>query len=155
MSFLYLSLDNPPRPLGEGLQVWRLKARGSGEVTVELYESGQYLSTPIPTTLVSGTQLVTGFWEASILSNISGRNVEAKIISELDIASLQWLPALTVASLATPASRIGVVETEVRVALVAQESRVGAVAAEERIAKAPTDSRLLPIAHEDRVLSAA
>lgn len=108
---LRVSFTNPTfEPYrGDGVQQFILHARriGAGAsnpvVRVDLYESGTLLGTAIPPTAVSSTtgQRIAGSWDASLLSDATGANVEAYVYGasaydgRVEVGALRWLAALS------------------------------------------------------------
>lgn len=106
------TIANPAGPLkvGAGLQEFRVRVRKVGTATshpsckVELYEAGGTtpLATPISSTSVSSTTgvVLSGTWNANLLADISGAQVEAAIVGigitdgSVEPDGFKWLPSL-------------------------------------------------------------
>lgn len=113
MSQMLLSWDNPPRLLepGPNLQQWRVTVRRSAQdatdplVKLELLdESGAVLDIPIDDEVVSGNSPVVleGTWNAARLPFNDGTGARALLTcvnpkgnTKVDVAAMQWVPALS------------------------------------------------------------
>lgn len=109
---LQLELDDPPSSLSPApsLQEWRIRVRKNKNrstdplFTADLYESGTFKERVIEGTSVSSMAplVLEGSWEADILSDPSGKFVEARLVSintrgntYVDIGALEWIPVTT------------------------------------------------------------
>lgn len=118
---LLLSMDNPPQPLS-GSQLWRVKVRRSSAsgggadptVAVELWEGGLHRTGVIAPSTVTSTdaEILSGAWLASSLADVSGTGAQARVVAErgadgavVEIASLEWIPAMYSPASKTPFSR--------------------------------------------------
>lgn len=99
--------------VGAGLQEFRVLVRKAGSAIgnptcrVELYETGgtSPLATPVSNTAVSSTTgtVLSGTWNANVLSQISGAEVEAAIVAtgvtngSVEPGAIKWVPTLSIA----------------------------------------------------------
>ncbi len=107
---LSVSFPTPTGNLTEGadlqeFKVWARKDPGTGDPTIriELYESGASKAILLSDTIVTSTagELFTGTWNASLLTNIDGSNVECYIFgtgvaggpavkTTVEIGAVEW-----------------------------------------------------------------
>ena len=92
MSSIRFSFPTPKRSLkpGAGLQTFRVPVRRSGAgddplARIELYETGgsSPLATVLADTAVSSEVELIGHWDASLLSSLSGANVEIRVVGTI------------------------------------------------------------------------